>query len=125
MEQERIEYIDVNEFLGYKKSTEEQLTPEEQIEDLHKKYPLFKRQVIKAILGYADDDDIAYLKEEQDKIRQEMEKGGYELVEGKWILSENIDNFIHNKITDYEPATIHGDTTETDTDGHDLERGGR
>jgi hypothetical protein len=103
---ERIEYLPLEAFLDYKRSVDEPLTPEEQIERLHREYPMFKRQVIKAILGFATEEDIQVLKEEQEKLREAIVQGGYKLEDGKWIRDDDLDNFVCNKASDYEPSTL-------------------
>lgn len=106
MEKNEIEFIPLEDFMSYKMDIDEPLTAEEQIDRLHKEFPNFRREVIKCMLGLATDEDISVLKEEQDKIKAKFEEGGYKLVNGKFIKTDDLENFMHNKIEDYEPTTL-------------------
>lgn len=99
-----IEYIDIDNFLSFKKSEDEKLTVEEQVEKLHQDYPMFRREIIKALVGCATQEDLDVIKKEQDDCRRKLEEGGYKLDEEKgiFIQSENIDNFSYNKVDEYD-----------------------
>lgn len=104
MDKVDFEYLCIDDFTNYNRDLNEPKTVEDAFKELKNEFPYIDDSMIKCLLGIADDQDIAYLQEQQNQVKQALEEKGYNYDETtrKFTFNVGIEDFTYNKLEDYE-----------------------